>query len=206
MAKGHICARTFGFKRILATDDFSPVLRVFKSRSMITVFILLAVLGLLLSLLFTPLTVVVDTRKALYVLRLHGFCTCTLLTEGGQLTAQIKFPFYHRDIDLLQTMMQVATSPDIRKKPKDLTRNKPDSVIKMSKVQAINILKTFQVKEFYLNMDFGHMMLNGMLYPLFYQFQLRGYRVYVNFLNQRDLTLLIQNRLAKILWAIFSKS
>jgi len=64
------------------------------------------------------------------------------------------------------------------------------------------IIKTFKINTCYINIDTGDAGLNGMLYPGFYWLSAYIHKpVGINFLNENDIVLEIENSLARMAWA-----
>ncbi|PBQ30556.1 hypothetical protein CNR22_01810 [Sphingobacteriaceae bacterium] len=71
--------------------------------------------------------------------------------------------------------------------------------------QLIKLLQSFKIKTFYLDVDFGDMPLNGILFPYFYW--LSGYSgktVRINFNGNTVLILVVKNSIARMGWALIS--
>ena len=72
----------------------------------------------------------------------------------------------------------------------------------MSRVVAM--VKSFEVKECYLNIDTRDMSWNGILYPMFYGLSRRtGKELYINFVDKNELRLTVRNNIARIGYAYF---
>ncbi|GAA4809997.1 hypothetical protein GCM10023330_16250 [Litoribaculum gwangyangense] len=71
-------------------------------------------------------------------------------------------------------------------------------------MKIFRVLRTFKVKQVYVNMDTGNYILNAKLYPIFSLLNYKFGNFHVNFLGQNELVLLIKNRPINIIKAFIN--
>ncbi|GAA4941248.1 hypothetical protein GCM10023314_12830 [Algibacter agarivorans] len=64
----------------------------------------------------------------------------------------------------------------------------------MSFIRIYKLLKTFKIKQFYINMDTGNYILNAKLYPLFVLLNYNIGKFHINFQGKNQLVIIIKNR------------
>ena len=150
-------------------------------------------------LLVAPLYLEIDSDCGYFRIRFHHLAMAKLGLTGGSLMLDMKIIGWSKQIDLL-------------------ARNNPKNAIVKEKMQSSKsaglpfrkwwmVMKTFRVTTCDVSFDSGSMPLNGMLYPLIYGLgSLTHKHISVNFQNENKIVLVIQNNLARILWAFIISS
>jgi hypothetical protein len=149
-----------------------------------------------LYLLFAPFYLEIDTEKNLLRLRFHRFAYVRLLIENSSLKLHINIAVWNKKIDLLR-------QPVHENKKVSPTRIKPArKAQKISLKKVIAVLKTFKVNKCAVNMDFGDIQWNAILFPLFFWMsRMTGKHIQVNFTGKNNVKLEIQNNFARIIFA-----
>ena len=150
-------------------------------------------------LLVAPLYLEIDSDRGFFRIRFHHLAMAKLGLTSGSLMLDMKIIGWSKQIDLL-------------------ARNNPKNAIVKEKMQSSKsaglpfrkwwmVMKTFRVTTCDVSFDSGSMPLNGMLYPLIYGLgSLTHKHISVNFQNENKIVLVIQNNLARILWAFIISS
>lgn len=162
-----------------------------------TILVLLA--GVLTYLLLMPLELCIDSYRERYFLRLGVLARIGVEKDPVELLRlhlKVLFlNFYWRPTD-----MRSWGRPKKKKKPKDNGRKKKG----MSLRQAGNLVRSFRVRSFRLELDTGNPVLNAKLYPLIYLLGPRAGDVGINFMGRNHISLQIVNRPIYILNALFN--
>lgn len=156
--------------------------------------IILILLGILVAyLLLMPIIVSIDTKKNEYYLQLKGLAKAYILpNEETLIRIQLNVLFMTFNIDPLDEYYKRKQSKKLKKsnqKPKKENRHRKIEIIKI-----IRLLKTFKVKEFYINLDTGSVITNAKLFPVFQCLNYYKGGFHINFLGHNQLALKLQNR------------
>ena len=154
------------------------------------VFILLS----FVSLLFMPMVVYIDTDENIYYLKLKPLVTANLLIDKTELiiiTLEVLFVRFN-----IYPLKQKTASVKIKKTKKKAIEN-------IGSKKMLRLIKTFRVKEFYMDIDTGNCITNAKLYPLFALLNSKYGGFYVNFKDRNSLLLSIENRPIRIIKALF---
>lgn len=152
---------------------------------------------LMVYVLIVPIIFYVDTSSHQYYIQIKGVLKLSCLYDEDELV-KLKlrlFGFDHYAYPLRR--IQKSTS-----KVKEVKSSKKSYAKSLSFKKLWRILKSFEVKQFYLEIDTGDCIKNAKLYPVCaccnYYF---GSRMYVNFQGRNRLVLSIQNRPIRLLKA-----
>lgn len=160
-------------------------------------FVMLLLLG---TLFFATIKIGLSTIKNLYFVSFGRFITASAsLVEDDVLLRFYLFGF-SKQVSLLQMLAGA-------KRKKSFQEKVTDAVVKSSKkrvpiTQVWNLLKSFRVKRFYLNLDFNNAFYNAWLYPLGEIFKSKNVHFTTNFERKTEIEIEIINRPAWMLWAI----
>lgn len=148
---------------------------------------------ILIYLLFAPIYLEINNRKGLFQLRIHKLVNAKLINCSNSIIIELKIGFWKKQIDLLKLKTKSGGIAEV--KP---TINK--GTVPLKKILAL--LKSFKLRTFYVNVDFGNEQLNGILYPLFfYHGYINNRFIRINFLNKNEVVLIVENRLYNMIWS-----
>lgn len=147
---------------------------------------LLLILILIVGVLFTPLELFINTAENEYYIKAKGLMKISVEADAKELILlRLKLPFYNYKIYPLKASF----------KPKKLKGTKQKKgKNKFNSINVLQILKSFKVKLFRLDLDTGDYVRNAQLwsaYPILNQFP--G-RININFEGKNELLLSLQNR------------
>ncbi|MEQ8477168.1 hypothetical protein [Fulvivirga sp.] len=142
-------------------------------------------------LLFSPITVRLDTVNNIYYLKLLGILTIFPSWTSGEFKISIQFPFYRFELD--------PTDSRKWKKNEKVPSKKIKRNIPISKI--ISVIRSFKVKKFRINIDTDDYYWNALLTPLMLLFTHMGLQVSINFQGKNDCQLIITNSLWRMGWA-----
>lgn len=142
--------------------------------------------------LFAPFYLEIDSKRKLIRMRFHRLASARLLVVNSSLMIDVRIPGWRKSIDLIR---------QDRQKIKATTKKKYKArKIPFHKIKAV--MKSFKVNRCYVDVDLDNMEMNGMLFPLFYWVShLTGKYFRTNFLGRSDVSLEIENNVARMLWA-----
>lgn len=153
--------------------------------------------------LWAPIRLEIDSDAGVFGLEWYGLCRVQWLpTEAlDQLRLNVLFLQWPIRLGSSET-----TPPKPEKKPKVQQVKKPAGRKKMSLKQMFrlgrNLLGTFRVRRFHLVWDSDDFIWNARAYPVAQLLNSRGYgRIEINFMGRRELALILENRLGRLIWA-----
>ncbi len=166
------------------------------------------ILGLLLLifawLLWTPLRVEIDTASGIFRAEWRYLCAVQWLPDEGLDIIRLEAPFFRRNIRL----SGVEKHP-LKKQEKP--RKKPVSPVKKNKRMSVgtlwrlgrNFLRSFKIKRLQIWWDSDDFIWNAQAYPLAHFINMLGVgQVRVNFMGRRELALVVENRLGRMLGVV----
>ena len=162
---------------------------------MILAIIFLLVLLIVVYLLLMPIVLSIDTVRNEYYVQLRGLLKAFIEPhEDAIIRIRIRlffFNFYYSPID---EYYKHKRKKKLKQKIDKVTKYKTKSRKRLSFIKGLKILRTFKVKQFYLNVDSGNVITNAKLYPAFsfFNYYLGGFNI--NFIGQNQLVLRLQNR------------
>ncbi|WP_142785880.1 hypothetical protein [Changchengzhania lutea] len=143
---------------------------------------------LIIALLLVPVIICIDTVSKQYYIQLQGIVKANL--EGHD-TEVFR-------IKLNVLLMKFYIYPLKKKRLSKRGKSKKNDVDKNKRhlpfIRVLKMLKTFKVKDFFINIDTGDLILNAKLYPVFALLNYNGGKYHINFQGQNQLVLLIKNR------------
>lgn len=163
--------------------------------------LLFVIFGLLVWILLTPLTIIVDSRKALCEVSLQNIARLNLVAREENLVFKIKTWVYKKE--MAYSWESILPSMDHGKekvKPKKKTTK--NTRYKNMTYKIYRVIKSFEIKKLYVNIDTSSYYLNAFLYPIFYFMCFKKHQLNVNFIGQHEYTIEMKNRLGKIIYAI----
>ncbi|WP_299113919.1 hypothetical protein [uncultured Winogradskyella sp.] len=152
---------------------------------LLTIFIVLFV-SFVIYLLLMPIIIVIDTISGKYYIQLKGLAKASIVYDEKEIL-KIKLRAFFLNFNFYP--FRVRLSPKQSKKPKK----------SMDFRIGLKIIKSFKVKQFYLNLDTGNCITNAKLYPFFafLNYYKGGYNI--NFTGQNTLQITIENRPIRII-------
>lgn len=154
------------------------------------------ILVLLVFLIFTSIVLKIDTYNNQYYIQVWGIVKCSILWQEGVLI-EFKTPFNKFKID--------PFAPEKDKEKKELKHKKSDKDKEVSFKnfkKGYRVLKSFKIKKLKVDLDTSDMILNGYLYPVFFFLNTKKVHMNINYYGQVGLLVHVENRLARIIWAL----
>jgi len=153
---------------------------------MLWVILILLLVSIVIYLLFARLSLFIDTSTNRYFVKLQGICSINAESDEAEiLKLRLHIFFLHFNFYPLR--------PDKKKKIKP-EKKKKKSRFPLTIKQTYRLIKTFNVKRFYLDLDTGDCITNAKLYPVFSLLNYRKGHFNINFNGRNKLVLHIQNR------------
>lgn len=155
---------------------------------MVLLFVLSTIFILIVSLLFVPIVILIDTVSNQYYVQLKGL---------------IKADFEKHDDYIFRIRMKVLLFnffiyPLKKKHLNNHNRTKnhhfEKSIKHPSISRIIRVIKTFKIKRIFIDLDTSDYILNAKLYPLFILINYNKDSFYINFQGRNQLILLIKNK------------
>ncbi|MBD0849540.1 hypothetical protein [Maribacter arenosus] len=160
---------------------------------MLVSIILLVISAIIVYLLFVQLVLYIDTGTNEYYVRVKGLMKANIMPHKEELI-QIRIRaffmnFYFYPINKIGTPIKPSTTKKLGiKKKRQLGFRK-----------GLRLLRSFEVKRFYVELDTGNCITNAKLYPLFALLNQKSGNFRINFEGKNQLILHLQNRPIHIL-------
>ena len=168
---------------------------------MIGLIILLLFLFLLGWLLFSPISLVVDTVGGACFLRWKGIASARLLWISDDILLKLRVLFWKKDIYPLHPSSSKQEPEE--KKPKTQKKKKKSRLqFRKWMRKGMRVLRSFEVKAFRLNLDTDDYVYNSYLFPLFYFLSKGKRQLSINYRGEAELLLIVENRLYRMLIAL----
>jgi hypothetical protein len=174
----------------------------------ILTFLVLLFLVLLLPvfcwILIGTITFIFDTNTNEYSIILVGGVAINLLTRGGRFFITIKVPFYRKIIDVEKSILDAYGNGKSLKRKSGKIEKKANYRLFEDRIKKnwLRVLRTFKVIKFRINVDTDNYLANSLLFPVAYFAQRNGYQIGINYLGRQDVSVVLENRLARILLAL----
>ena len=154
--------------------------------------------GLIVFTLLTPLILQVDTTTNRYLIRLLGI-GCLRVLPDAEYLIKIRYRVFsfERSFYPLVGRKRKAKTETKRKK-------KAGGSWKMSKQmrrRIFNTLKSFELKEFSLDLDTGDYIWNAFMHPAFYFMSSPNRMLNVNYIGRNAAKITVKNRLIRIIYS-----
>lgn len=134
-------------------------------------------------------------------MRLYRFGYVRFLPENDTVLLEFNILTWRKQVDLLAAKQK--SSPE--KRPVKRKTTKKNMQPGISSKQIIAVLKSFKINRCSISIDTGNHQLNAFLYPLFYLVQVKTNKsIQINFINNNELILELENSLARMSWAYMS--
>lgn len=162
--------------------------------------ILIFLIGLSCWIVTTPLRIKIDTENQLYQVHWKGIAEAILIPLSNDFLIRFRVFFWKKDFYPLR---QKAKQLEKKEKTKKVKSTKQSSDLNRRFKKGIQLLKSFEVKTFKLNLDTDNYIYNSYLYPVFYFLNKEHRQLKINYQGDLELQLEIENRLYRILIALF---
>ena len=161
---------------------------------------LLMVFLLFCYLLFAPFSISVSTITGVAELRFHKVAKMQLQHREDALILSIRIAWWQKEINFMDKAGERARRIEKGNKKTSKTKRKMLSISKM-----LAILQSFKIKKCFITLCFDSMSLNGLLYPAFcWLASLSGKNISINFWEENEVVLEIENNFFRILRAYLS--
>ncbi len=151
-------------------------------------------------LLWAPIRLEVNTWKGIYRVEWIGLGALNWLPEQGLDVIETRLFFWKKRWALSE--MQSKPEPP-KTKPKTKAVKKPQRGIARW-LLVKKIARTFKVRHCRLWIDTGDYLWNAWLFPAGWLLQKPNVGVWINFQGKNEGSLLVENRLGRVLWIIIS--
>ena len=164
------------------------------------IIILGSVIGLfLIWVLFAPISIKADTYRSEYYLSWRGIGKAELIPLADDILIRLRIVFWKKDFYPLHPP---AAKEKKKVKPEREKKGKSQSALPFRRI--IQVLKSFHIKYFRLEVDTGDYIWNAYLWPLVYGINPLRRHVAVNYQGRNECRLLIRNRAWRMAWAWLS--
>lgn len=160
---------------------------------MVIPFLLILLISLILGLLFLPIIICIDTTSNQYYLQLKG-------------VFKIDFEKHEKEIFRIRINILFFNFYFYPLKTKHFKKAKNTNKLKLEKQKKhipfnkiIRVIKTFKIKKILINIDTGNCILNAKLYPFFVFLNYNNGHYSINFQNQNEFILVMENKPIHIL-------
>jgi hypothetical protein len=153
-------------------------------------------LSFILVLLWTPLRLVIDSKRDVYQVEWQYIGSAMLIEYGNFLGVQIQILFFKKIIPIEFSF----------KKKKEVETTVKKQVRKTPSVFRPNFLKiarSFEIKRLKINWDTDDYILNAYLYPITPFLRAENKSFNINFEGKQEVELIIENRLVRIIKSFF---
>lgn len=146
-------------------------------------------------LLWTPLRLTIDTKQSLYKIEWQYIFSATLTEKDNQFGVFVRAPFFGKFIPIESLFKAMENTQPKRVNTKTI------SSISMRRMWSIfkKFPFSFDVKKCQVNWDTDDYITNAYLYPLTPFLQGNGKSFCINFEGKRDIELIVENRMGRIL-------
>jgi len=155
---------------------------------------------LLITLLFAPLKLSLSTANNLYFISWGGALKASASILKDDVELRFHLFSFSRSVSLLEIAAGQKRKKSVPEKIVDNVVNTTNRRVPIGLLKAV--VKSFRVKRFYVNIDWGSVFWNAWLYPLGEIFYQKNFYITTNFSGQTDVEIVIINRPARMLWAV----
>jgi len=154
-------------------------------------------------LLWAPIRLEINTWKGIYQVEWAGLGMLNWLPEEGLDVIEVKLFFWKKrfEISKMQPKQRRSTIKPDSIKNKAVKKSKSG----FSRWRLVKkIARTFKVRHCRLWIDTGDYLWNAWLFPLGWLMRKPNVGVWINFQGKNEGSLLVENRLGRVLWAVIS--
>lgn len=153
-------------------------------------------------LFWTPLRLEIDTEQGVFRLEWLHLCAVQWLPEEALDALRLQAPFFRRTFYLANRPAPDQAPVQPKPKPARPAQRKKIAPRTMWRLGR-NVLRSFKIKRCQVLWDSDDFIWNAQVFPLAHLLSTRGaVSVRINFTGQRELALIVENRLGRILWAV----
>lgn len=133
------------------------------------------------------------------MIRFHCLASANIRIRDERLFMELRILNWRKQFDLLSSTYK--NKPPSKKKIQSKKTNKP--AISWKRIK--HVLMSFRINTCYITIDTGNVQLNALLFPIAYWIHTKSKKnISINFIGKNDITLEIQNNLARMSWAYLS--
>lgn len=166
---------------------------------LITLGCLLALLGWLL---ITPVELIIHSTTNEYKLKWGWLLSARLIPLADDLLIRVGLPFFHKDFFPLHPKTKRPSAAK-RKKNRQPARKRTSGSSRKTFKLVRAVLKSFHVRQFSLDLDTDHYLVNAYLYPLFYFLDMGKGDWQINYDGRLELDLEMDNRPIRLIKYLF---
>ncbi len=166
---------------------------------MVGLLILFIVLILVAWILIAPLELHINSTKNQYQLRWGRVARIEWLPAPDDILIRLKILFREKVYHPLTRAPKKKIKTEDKSKS---TKQKKGWSLKKWKRKIINLLNSFQVEKFRVNLDTGDYVYNSYLYPIFWMMNKGDTQLNINYSGESEILVVIKNRLYRILKAL----
>lgn len=157
--------------------------------------IFLLLISLMLWFLIAPLIITIDSNNNRYELRLVSIGFVKVLFENNQFIIHFRILFFER-------RMNIDPFKKSKAKPKKEEKKKKKKISwSRMKHKMKRVFQSFEIEKCWLNLDTDNYYYNAFLYPIFFFIKGKNYRFNINFQGNNECSLVLKNRLIRLLIA-----
>ncbi len=176
--------------------------------SSILLILLITIFVLLFLILLVPFTITIDSLHSIYELKFAKLAKANIKFTSEKILVFIHLLFLKKEMSFPWTSLIPAKNQS--KKKRTVNQLSSDSKKKknrdtkeiISKVQKV--IKSFEIKKCWVNLDTENYTTNAVLFPAFYFLKAKNLRMNINYMGENQITFIVRNRLGKILFALFT--
>lgn len=164
-------------------------------------FIIFFILSLIVFLLWAPLSLIINTKEEILKFEWKYIVTAVLIEKDDNWGIGIQLLFFKKFIPIEWFFKTKKAEPSKAKtiKKKEKTSVSPRRMWVIFK----KIIRSFEIKTCKINWDTDDYILNAYLYPLTPFISYPNAFFHINFEGKRDIELIIENRIGRILKSFF---
>ena len=168
-------------------------------------YILLFFLFIILLIILIPIQIVLSSDKGMIDISYGRLFSAGIYYVNDEFILGYKIPFWKKEVEIID---QLATprDPSVKEKKSKGKKNLKfsNAMLKRIRNRWKEILRTFKVEKLELNIDTDDYILNAYLFPLFHFLGSKYNRpLSTNFTGLNRIEVILTNRLAKLLYAIW---
>jgi len=163
---------------------------------MIIYTLIILAIAVFIFLFLTPIIFEIDSKRYIYQIRIWGIGSMNVIVVHSNICFRLNILGWKKDFYPGQKEKKILKKKEITTKHKKISLKKI-----LHKGNAI--IRSFDVKYFYVNLDTDDYVMNAWLYPLATLLSNENRRLSINFLGEVELRLKIENSLQRMLRAYF---
>ena len=166
--------------------------------------VLAFLLGMLLFILICPFYFTLNTKAGIFEVKAFTIIKAKILfPEKDLFLIRITTPVKNFEINPVEKISEKKSKPKKKKAEKPKKKKKPFNVQFNNLKRAVKeIVRSFKVHYFKMNIDTGNYMINGVLIPVFVNISKNNLDLKVNFNSEFYLSAKIRNNLIRIIYPV----